>query len=70
MNIFFALFRLRFVDRRNSVVDPVTDIGLGTWTTCFVPRNMQDKRTKFVAVKIRDALDRSTKVENEGLKIS
>ena len=70
VNIFFALFRLRFVDRRNSVVDPVTDIGLGTWTTCFIPGNMQDECTKFVAVKIRDTLNRSAKVENEGLKIS
>jgi hypothetical protein len=31
---------------------------------------MQDECTKFVAVKISDTLNRSAKVENEGLKIS
>lgn len=51
-------------------MDPVTDIGLGTWTTCFIAGNMQDECTKFVAVKIRDTLNRSAKVENEGLKIT
>jgi len=70
VNIFFAFFWLRFVDRRNSVVDPVTNIGLSTWTTCLIPRNMQDECTKFVVIKIRDTLNRPTKVENEGLKIT
>ena len=69
MNVFTTLLWLRLVDRRNRVVDPVADVGLCTWATGFVARNVQDEGAEFVGFEVGNALDCPTEVEYERLKM-